>query len=263
MARRRSAGAGSGNANEAAGMMRWLLTYADLITLLMAFFVIMYAMSKADTAKFNALRYSLAVALKADSGTANSILFDQQGSTPIDQTMPKEGSAKETEDFQEIIHKIQANVKDPRMVGFLVDERGLTVRFLDNVLFDIGQANLRQDALPLLDTVGAALKGNTRYLRVEGHADNLPINTLQFPSNWELSSARSIAVTRFLIERHSMDPRRMSSLGYGEYRPLYPNTTEENRARNRRVDIVVLRAERSGGEISGDSQTMTLKAPTQ
>jgi chemotaxis protein MotB len=263
MARRRSASSSSGGGNEAAGMMRWLLTYADLITLLMAFFVIMYAMSKADTAKFNSLRYSLAVALKADAGSANNIIFDQQGATPIEQAMPKEGSAKETEDFQEIIHKIQANVKDPKMVGFIVDERGLTVRFLDNVLFDLGQANLRQDALPLLDTVGAALKGNTRYMRVEGHADNLPINTSQFPSNWELSSARSIAVTRFLIEKHGMDPRRMSSLGYGEYRPLYNNTTEENRAKNRRVDVVILRAERAGGEIGGDTQTMTLKPPTQ
>jgi chemotaxis protein MotB len=263
MARRRSASGGGGGGHEAAGMMRWLLTYADLITLLMAFFVIMYAMSKADTQKFNSLRTSLAVALRADAGSANNIIFEQQGTTPVDQAMPKEGSAKEAEDFQEIIHKIQASVKDPRMVGFIVDERGLTVRFLDNVLFDLGQASLRPDAMPLLDTVGTALKGNTRYLRVEGHADNLPINTLQFPSNWELSSARSIAVTRFLIEKHGMDPRRMSSLGYGEYRPLYPNTSEENRAKNRRVDIVVLRAERSGGEIGGDVQSTLLKPPTQ
>lgn len=256
MARRRSVGgSGGGGGHEAAGMMRWLLTYADLITLLMAFFVILYAMSKADAQKFNALRTSLAVALKADAGAGNTIIFDKQGTTVIDQPMPQEGSsAKDAEDFQEIIHKIQANVKDPKMVGFIVDERGLTVRFLDNVLFDLGQANLRQDAIPLLDTVGAAMKGNTRYVRVEGHADNLPINTLQFPSNWELSSARSIAVTRFLIEKYGMDPRRMSSLGYGEYRPLYPNTTEENRSKNRRVDIVILRADRSGGENSGDSQ---------
>lgn len=263
MIRRRRPGGGGGGGHDAAGMMRWLLTYSDLITLLMAFFVILYAMSKADTAKFNALRYSLAVALKADAGSANNIIFDQQGTTTINEPMPQEGAAREAEDFQEIIHKIQANVQDPKMVGFIVDERGLTVRFLDNVLFDLGQASLRQDGMPLLDTVGAALKGNTRYVRVEGHADNLPINTLQFPSNWELSSARSIAVTRFLIEKHGMDPRRLSSLGYGEYRPLYPNTSEDNRSKNRRVDIVILRAERSGGEINGDAQAGTLRPPTQ
>lgn len=251
MARRRGGGGGGGGGHDGGGMMRWLLTYADLITLLMVFFVVLYAMSKADTAKFNALKSSLAVALKTD-GAGSHIVFDHQGSTPLEQVMPKESTAKETEDFQEIIRKIQASVQDQRLVGFIVDERGLTVRFLDSVLFDLGRAELRTDSYSLLDAVGAALKNNTRYLRVEGHADNLPINTLQFPSNWELSSARSIAVTRYMIEKHGMDPRRMSSLGYGEFRPLYPNTSEDNRAKNRRVDIVVLRTERSGGEIGAE-----------
>ncbi|HMM22706.1 MAG TPA: OmpA family protein [Selenomonadales bacterium] len=250
MARRRAGGAGGGGGgHDAAGMMRWLLTYADLITLMMAFFVIMYAMSKADVAKFNALKATLAVAFKTD-GDRSSIVFDHQGTQPIEQAISRD-SAKETEDFQDIIRNIQANIKDPKAVGFVIDERGLTIRFMDSVLFDLGRADLRGDANGLLDSVGNALKNNARYVRVEGHADNLPINTLQFPSNWELSSARSIAVTRYLIEKHGMDPHRMSSLGYGEYRPLYPNTTEENRAKNRRVDVVVLRSDRVGGEING------------
>jgi chemotaxis protein MotB len=134
-------------------------------------------------------------------------------------------------------------------VQFVVDERGLTVRFLNSVLFDLGSATLRPEALGMLDAVGMALKNTTHYIRVEGHADNLPINTVQFPSNWELSASRSIAVTRYLINKHGADPRRLSSLGYGEFRPLYPNDSDENRARNRRVDIVVLRTERAGGEI--------------
>lgn len=228
--------------------MRWLLTYADLITLMMAFFVIMYAMSKADEAKFNALKNSLATAFRTD-GSAASIVFTQQGTQPMEQAMSMDGN-RETEDFQDIIRKIQVNLKDQKQVAFIIDERGLTVRFLDSVLFDLGRADLRGDGFALLDAVGAALKNTSRYVRVEGHADNLPINTLQFPSNWELSASRSIAVTRYLIEKHGADPRRMSSLGYGEFRPLYPNITEENRSRNRRVDIVILRVERAGGEIS-------------
>ncbi|MDR3562283.1 MAG: flagellar motor protein MotB [Negativicutes bacterium] len=252
MAKRRGGGS-AGGGHDAAGGMRWLLTYADLITLLMVFFVVLYAMSSADQRKFNSLRTSLATALRTE-GAGSSIIFEYQGTQPTEPVSAKDSTAKETEDFQEIVRKIQGNVKDPRMVGFAVDERGLTVRFLDNVLFDLGQANFRTDAFPLLDAVGTALKNNTRYVRVEGHADNLPINTLQFPSNWELSSARSIAVTRYMIEKHGMDPRRMSSLGYGEYRPLYPNVSEENRSKNRRVDIVILRTERSGGENNSDVQ---------
>jgi chemotaxis protein MotB len=246
MARR--AGGGGGGGHDAAGMMRWLLTYADLITLLMVFFVVMYAMSKADVAKFNALKTSLSVALRTE-GSASSVMFDYQGTQPVNQMVTMESTIKDNEEFQEIIRKVQANVKDPRQVAFFVDERGLTVRFLDNVLFDLGRADLRPDGVTLLDAVGSALKNTTRYLRIEGHADNLPINTFQFPSNWELSAARSIAVTRYLIEKYGMDPRRMSSLGYGEYRPLYPNTSEENRSKNRRVDLVVLRTERASGEI--------------
>jgi chemotaxis protein MotB len=248
MAKRRGGGGGGGGGHDAAGMMRWLLTYADLITLMMAFFVIMYAMSKADVAKFNSLKNSLAVAFRTE-GTASSLIYTQQGTQPVEQAVSMDGS-RETEDFQDIIRKVQANVKDQKQIAFVVDERGLTIRFLDNVLFDLGQAELRQDALAMLDAVGTALKNTPRYVRVEGHADNLPINTLQFPSNWELSSARSIAVTRYLIDKHGADPRRLASLGYGEYRPLYPNTSEENRAKNRRVDVVILRNDRSGGEIS-------------
>ncbi len=248
MAKRRGGGGGGGGGHDAAGMMRWLLTYADLITLMMAFFVIMYAMSKADVAKFNSLKNSLAVAFRTE-GSASSLIYTQQGTQPVEQAMSADGS-RDTEDFQDIIHKVQTNVKDQKQIAFVVDERGLTIRFLDNVLFDLGQAELRQDALSMLDAVGIALKNSHRYVRVEGHADNLPINTLQFPSNWELSAARSIAVTRYLIGKHGADPRRLASLGYGEYRPLYPNTSEENRAKNRRVDVVVLRNDRSGGEIS-------------
>lgn len=251
MIRRRSV-ARSGGGHDSGGMMRWLLTYADLITLLMVFFVVMYAMSKADTAKFNALRQSLAMALQPDNAGA-SMMFDQQGVSMIDQASQNSNTAKDVEDFQNMINKIKAKTQDPKQVAFMVDERGLTIRFLDSSLFDIGSSQLRPDAFALLDAVGDTLKKELRYVRVEGHTDNLPIHTYQFPSNWELSADRSIAVTRYLIERHGLDPKMLSSLGYGEYRPLYPNNSEENRAKNRRVDIVVLRTEKAGGEINSSS----------
>ena len=247
MAKRRGGASGGGGGHDASGGMRWLLTYSDLITLLMVFFVVMYAMSKADVAKFNSLRTSLAMALNTD-GSSKSIVFQETGTQPVEQIITKEGSSKEDEDFQEMVRKMRANLKDPLAASFIIDERGLTIRFMDSVLFDLGQASLRSAAFPMLDAVGLSLKDNSKFVRVEGYADNLPINTAQFPSNWELSSARSIAVTRYLIERHSINPWHMSSLGYGEYRPLFPNTSEENRSKNRRVDIVILRSEKAGGE---------------
>lgn len=254
MPRRRSIGNGGGGGHDS-GMMRWLLTYADLITLLLAFFVIMYAISTADQKKFKQLKSSLQTAL-GTTGAGNNIIMEYSGNTPIDAAVA-DIQVQENNEFKDIVKNIQAGVADPRNVAFYIDERGLTIRFLDNVLFDIGKAELRPDSTNLLDAVGQALKSNHNYMRIEGHADNLPINTLLFPSNWELSASRSIAVTRYLIERHAMDPKRLSSLGYGEYRPLYPNTTEENRAKNRRVDIVVLRSDRSGAEMEGAIQTKT------
>jgi len=244
---------GGGGAHDGAGMMRWLLTYSDLITLLMVFFVVLYAMSKADVEKFNALRNSLAMALQSN-GAGTNVVLDHQGTSAVgDQGAQGSSSAKENEDFQAMISRIKAQVKDPNQMAFIVDERGLTIRFLDSSLFDLGSAKLRPDAYPLLDSVVDSLKRDQRYVRVEGHTDNLPISTYEFPSNWELSAARSIAVTRYLIERHQLDPRHLSSLGYGEYRPLYANDSEINRAKNRRVDVVVLRSERVGGEIGANT----------
>ena len=234
-------------AHDASGIVRSLLTYPHLITLLMVFFVVMYAMSAADKKKFDSLKASLQVALRTDTAGMNPIM-DYAGEKLVDQSAPLENGA-ENKNFQEIIARVLSNVDDPQKVMFVIDERGLTIRFMDSVLFDIGRATIRPDASQLMDTVGTALKPTSNYIRIEGHADNLPIHTAEFPSNWELSAARSIAVTRYIIEKHGMDAQRFSSLGYGEYHPLYPNTSEENRAKNRRVDIVVLRTEKAGGEI--------------
>ncbi len=241
------------NPHDAGGMMRWLLTYADLITLLLAFFVVMYAISSADHKKFQALKSSLQVALK--TGPASAGVIELSGNRIIEPPIALARSDKESVELRNMAHAIENATKNSqnKHLTFIFDERGLIIRFLEDILFDLGSADLRSDSKRLLDAVGTELLKSTYYIRVEGHADNLPIHTVKYPSNWELSAARSIAVTRYLIEQHGLDPQRLSSLGYGEYRPLFPNTSEQNRARNRRVDIVVLRSEHSGSEI--DSRT--------
>jgi len=246
MARRRGRGDGGGHSSSE----RWLLTYSDLITLLMVFFVVMYAMSSSDTKKFNALKSSLQSALKTE-GAGTNLIMEYSGDRPINKPVPLDQVKDEMTEFRDIVQKLQATIPNPKDVAIFIDERGLTIRFLDSVLFDLGSGDLRPSAMPLLDAVGTVLKSSDHFTRVEGHTDNLPINTLQYPSNWELSAARSIAVTRYLIQRHGLDPHRLSSLGYGEYHPMYTNSSEENRSKNRRVDIVILRSERSGGEVAG------------
>ena len=108
-------------------------------------------------------------------------------------------------------------------------------------MFDLGQADLKPEALEILDHLAEVLKQIPNPVRVEGHTDNWPINNERFPSNWELSTARATNVVRQLIEEHGLDPSSFRPRGYGEYRPLAPNDTEDNRALNRRVDIVLLR----------------------
>lgn len=239
-------------AHEATGMMRWLLTYSDLITLLMVFFVVMYAISSVDNKKYNALRTSLQTALRT-TGAGASLVMPYAGTNPIDLPGVVGTQEKENAQFARIIQEVQGRVQNPQTLAFIVDERGLTIRFLDNVLFDLGKAELRPDARQLLGPVAQALAEVDNYVRVEGYTDDLPINTVQYPSNWELSAARAINVTRYLIQQYGLDPKRFSSLGYGEYRPLYPNTSEENRQKNRRVDIVILRTTSARGEVAGQA----------
>ena len=126
-------------------------------------------------------------------------------------------------------------------------ERGVVIHFTDRVLFDLGKAELKPEAKEVLQLVAQELKAWPNHIRVEGHTDNLPIRTAPYPSNWELSTARATEVLRYLIDVGGLAPERMSAAGYGEYRPIAPNDSEEGRAKNRRVDIVLLR---SGLEVS-------------
>ncbi|MFS8572384.1 MAG: OmpA family protein [Clostridia bacterium] len=119
-------------------------------------------------------------------------------------------------------------------------ERGIVIHFTDRVLFDTGRAEIKPEAREVLQAVAVELAKLPHHIRVEGHTDNVPIHNERFPSNWELSTARAVTVLRFLIQVGGLDPGRLSAVGYGEYRPIASNDTPEGRARNRRVDIVLL-----------------------
>ena len=227
MRRPRHGGEESRGGHEATGMMRWLLTYADLITLLMAFFIVMYAMSNVDVGKYRALAYSLRTALV--------------GNSFID--LPLQGMAPPPEPLEELGKEVARALAEAGLEGqgaVFRTERGVVISLYGAVLFDLGKADIRPEAAAILDRVAAALARVPNYVSVEGSTDDLPINTAMFPTNWELSVRRATTVVRYFIERHGLDPRRFLAVGYGEFQPMFPNDSEANRARNRRVDIVVL-----------------------
>ena len=227
---------------------RWLLTYSDLITLLMIFFVVMYSISSINAQKMAALASSLAQAFIGspapgllDTGGLPSVV---PGVAPAPGGTGTDGQSLEGTELAQVKLELQQYIRQEGLqsqVTLKSEERGLVVSMADTVLFPRGSAELTPEARTLLRPVGQALARLPNYLRVEGHTDNLPINTPAFPSNWELSTARATNVVRFLTGDAGIDPQRLSATGYGEYRPVAPNDNEASMSRNRRVDIVVLK----------------------
>jgi chemotaxis protein MotB len=224
---------------------RWLLTYADLITLLLGLFVILYAMSKIDAGKYTEVVSALNGVFGAPKGilTGNPSLLESPASALLSEK-------------QKIAQEIRSVLRlDERAMPITIteNERGVTVHIMEELLFASGSADLKQTSLVAMDTIASVLRSLPNDLRVEGHTDNVPINTPQFPSNWHLSVARALTVAYYLIQRHGLTQERVSVVGYSEFKPLAPNDNAENRSRNRRVDIVIV----ATGAITTQQQAVT------
>lgn len=242
------------------GMERWLITYADLITLLMIFFILMYTMSQVDARKYAAVANSLSVVL---TGQSLSVL-ETPGPSLVEgrsgQEMPEGPGAAPAQqgELDEVKHMIAEFIRTKDMeasqheeggtVTKLSDhiilyeqERGLVISFKDTLLFASASDQLTPRARMIIQEVGGTLVKLPNYIRVEGHTDDVPINTSKFPSNWELSVLRASNVVHVLNEDVGIPAERLSIIGYGEYRPLVPNDDKISRAMNRRVDVVILK----------------------
>lgn len=248
-------------AEEGSGMERWLITYADLITLLMIFFVLMYTMSKVDAEKYAAVANSLSVVLTGQSmsvletpgpslvdGISGQEVKEGPGEAPDEQGQLQEVKELITEFIKQKDQDVSQSGSSTDTVTRLSDqiivyeqERGLVISFKDALLFPSGSDVLTPDARELLKGLGGSLLGLPNYIRVEGHTDDLPINTYKFPSNWELSALRAANVVHVLNEEAGIPAERLGIIGYGEYRPLVANDSARNRAMNRRVDLVILK----------------------
>ena len=228
--------------NDASDTGSWMTTYSDLVTLLLCFFVLLFSFSVIDAKKFEAIIRSFQGSLGVlDSGkTIDEDLYISQA-LQSDRLMREQPEAESLEWlYRQLDEYIKENALEATVV-LGVEERGLLIRFRDQVLFDSGKAIIRKDAETIVQSIGEILKQYDRSIRVEGHTDNVPMNTFLYPSNWELSTARAVNVVKFLIEEVGISPVRLSAAGYGEYHPIADNDTAENRQKNRRVDVVILR----------------------
>ncbi len=222
---------------------RWLITYADLITLLMIFFILMYTISNVNSKKFAELSASLSEALVGN----NSGFFIGEAPGPVQvsgKVVTAAGKVAEQKAMQDAAEKIQGMLKEKGLSGKVqvgLEERGLVVSLKETLLFVRGSAEVNPASREVIRKIGEVLLTMGNAIKVEGHTCDLPINTAQFPSNWELSTTRATNVVKLLIAEVNFPPKRLSAAGFGEFRPLVPNTAEANRQQNRRVDIVVLK----------------------
>ncbi len=241
---------------------RWLLTYADLMNLLLILFIILFAMSQVDTQKFQQLSQSLSAAF--GSGSNSVLQGSAQGNSLIDfpATMPSPVIPAELEEKQidGIAQEVREIIKGQGLEGSIDvkrQERGVVISINERLFFKSGSAVIEKESEDKVLKIGNDIlaKIPNKHIRIEGHTDNVPIKSAIFPSNWELSSARATSVLRILVEKSKIDPKLISAVGYGEFTPLVPNDSDANREKNRRVDIVILTQDSSQGEASTDNNS--------
>ena len=243
---------------------RWLISYADFITLLFAFFVVLYASSQVDKRKIGKLALSIQVAFQ-ELGvfeTSNTLIpLNDSEAVPFSKIQVIENTER-TSDMTRFVQpmkgELSPSVSVPmknvqvelekalapeirnKVVELKARREGLIVSLREIGFYEIGSAALRPTSKDAIDRLAAVLASRTEALRIEGHTDNVPIHNGRFASNWELSTARASELIKTFIERYGFEPQRLSAAGFAEYHPVSSNENAEGRARNRRVDIVIL-----------------------
>jgi len=243
---------------------RWLISYADFITLLFAFFVVMYSISAINEGKFRVLSEALVAAFRSQPKSLTPIQTGKPAKAPGELTPPlnvpipnlspinppthemnESGGTAQAKTIKRIADELEqalAAMIESNLIAVRRDELWLELEIKASVLFPSGSATLQPEATGVLEKIAAILRAHPNPIHIEGFTDTRPINTLAFPSNWELSAARSVSVVR-LFTRHGIQPERLAAIGFGEHRPVADNATEDGRAKNRRVVLVILASE--------------------
>lgn len=203
---------------------RWVVSYADFVTMLLALFMVMYAISVQDSKELSNILKKTFQPQKAE----------------ISSTI-KQKELIEESDKNEALYKIlKEKFSNNTSLSVVKESRGTIIRINDTMLFDEGSAIIKSDAKCTLEKIASELKDLKNPIIIEGHTDSTPIQNDKFPSNWELSTARATNIIKYLTQQDLISPKRLSAVGYGEYVPIADNTQSSGRAKNRRVDIIVL-----------------------
>jgi len=221
----------------------WLDTYADTITLLMTFFVLLYSMSSVDSQKVKQISdaFNSIMTGKAADSILEYNLYD--GEVPIIGGEKKVESELKDSPEQQTLEEIKEFVEENNLASTVTiteDERGVILQLKDNILFETGKANLKGDALPVLDKISALIATMPNSIEIEGHTDNVPIKTDEFPNNFYLSTDRANSVVAYFIDIKKQNSNKFKPSGCGDTKPLVPNTSDANRAQNRRVNILIV-----------------------
>lgn len=242
------------------GAPKWMVTYSDMVTLILVFFILLFSMSQIDSVKFEAVSESFKnrmifdffpSAVPMDNPTEhtsheesgkNTNEFDTPTDLPDVTDKDKEDLEKD-DSLNVLMEDVEKYLNDQKLNNVISTnrtERGVILVLQESVLFDSGEAEVLDTAKPFLSKIGGLLTTNPNSVKVEGHTDSKPISSYRFPSNWELSGARASSVVRFLVDEYEFDMSRFSIAGYGETRPIEPNDSSQNMKKNRRVEIVIL-----------------------
>jgi Flagellar motor protein len=243
MARQKKGGSEGASGNE------WLATFSDTMTLLLTFFILLYSFSSVDANKLKQISAALQSVLTGQAGNA---IFDynmQYGEVPLvgdlsEQTqVPIDKGTGESSMYEKVKEFIDKN-KLEKIVQITEDSRGIIIQLRDNILFESGSADIKENSKVVLEKISSLIGSFDNEIFIEGHTDNVPIKNAKFQSNWELSSARALSVLKYFIDNKKLNPYRFSAHGYGEYKPVMPNDTAEHRAANRRVNILIVTTEK-------------------
>lgn len=242
------------------GAPKWMVTYSDLVTLILVFFVLLFSISQVDMVKFDAISESFRNRMIFDfypspvpmenptehtsdeESGQNSNEFENP--TQLENVNDRDDQADEEQDsLDELMEQVNQYLHNHNLNDVIAasrTDRGVILVLQESVLFDTGEADILDSGKPFLDKIGQLLRNLPNHVKVEGHTDDRPISSYKYPSNWELSGARASSVIRYLIDENDFDVSRFSSVGYGETRPIEPNTSESNWSQNRRVEMVIL-----------------------
>lgn len=263
------------------GQPAWLITFADLMTLLLTFFILLLSFSEIDAEKYRAMIQSMAIAF-GNSGDVSLIRFEGSPAAPVVESamsVPEEPAAPELLPALDSGRPVEPSKVDPgieNLAAVLVrqleadvarenlavnyDQRRVVVRFAEDATFPSGTAQVKPAIRPIIDEIVSVLAQCTGDVIVSGHSDDRPIASSRYRSNWDLSAARAVSVVHQLVMDKRLDAGRVMAAGHAETRPLVPNTTSDNRALNRRVEISIYEpqcAEAPGARISpGDEQIL-------